>query len=74
VTAETLILGYVIAVGGAIGGLALYEEFRRRSFDPATRPDHVFRCDRCGAVYTDDPTVDRSRCPGCGRTNEPYHF
>lgn len=41
---------------------------------PAAIEDRIFRCDRCGQVYTDDPDVDRSRCSQCGKLNEPIVF
>lgn len=71
---EILLTVYVMGVGGVIAVLALLDEIRRRSFNPPRDPDRIFRCDNCGWVYTDDPRVDRSRCPGCGRTNDPFHF
>ena len=71
---ERLILLYVEAGLTLVGGLALWWEHRRRSFEPARDPDQVFRCTPCGLVYTDDPGVERSRCPACGRTNEPFRF
>ena len=72
--AEHLIWLYVVLGAGSIGALALFEEYRRRSFNPPRAPDLVFRCSQCSLVYTDDPGVERSRCPGCGLTNEPYDF
>jgi TonB family protein len=36
--------------------------------------DRVFRCTKCGSVYTDDPDVDRSRCVQCGQLNEAIEF
>ena len=36
--------------------------------------DRVFRCTKCGLVYTDDADVDRSRCTQCGKLNEPIVF
>ena len=36
--------------------------------------DRIFRCGRCGYVYTDDPDVDRSRCSQCGQPNEAIRF
>jgi rubrerythrin len=74
VNAETLMTAYVLGVGGFITFLAVMDEIQRRSFNPPRAPDRIFRCDNCSWVYTDDPQVDRSRCPGCGRTNEPFHF
>ncbi len=55
-------------------GAAVYAELRRRRFDPTPSEDRVFRCRRCGYVYTDDPDVDRSRCSQCGQMNEPIVF
>ena len=69
-----LILTYVVVLLGALTGVAVYAELRRRRFEPMPSEDHIFRCDRCGYVYTDDPDVDRSRCSQCGRTNEAIRF
>ena len=73
-TPERLISLYVIALGGGLALLALYDAYRQRSFHPARDPYRVFRCGDCGLVYTDDPEVERSRCPQCGRTNDSYRF
>ena len=69
-----LILAYVVILLAALSGLAIYTEFRRRRFEPTRTEDHIFRCQRCGYVYTDDPDVDRSRCSQCGRMNEVIEF
>jgi len=69
-----LILTYVVVLLAGIGGLAIYTELRRRHFQPTPTEDNVFRCRRCGYVYTDDPDVDRSRCSQCGRMNEAIEF
>jgi rubrerythrin len=71
---ETLLAGYVLSVLAGIGAVALYSELRRRRFEPTPTEDRIFRCERCGFVYTDDPDVDRSRCPQCGQMNEPFEF
>ncbi len=71
---ETLIFLYVITILSGIGALALHNEIRRRGFETGRTSDCVFRCEKCGFVYTDDPGVDRSRCPQCGRTNMAYEF
>ena len=66
-----------ILVGMTLLGLCaagLYSEFRRRRFTPTPSEDRIFRCRRCGYVYTDDPDVDRSRCSQCGRMNEAIEF
>jgi rubrerythrin len=69
-----LILAYVLVLLAGITGLAIYYELRRRQFEPTQSEDHVFRCTRCGFVYTDDPDVERSRCPHCGRMNGAIEF
>jgi rubrerythrin len=69
-----LILTYVVTQLTVLTAAAIYSEMRRRSFEPAPTRDRVFRCQRCGYVYTDDPDVDRSRCSQCGQTNEPIAF
>ncbi len=69
-----LILAYVVVSLTGLAGAAIYSEMRRRSFEPAPSKDRIFRCGRCGYVYTDDPDVDRSRCSQCGQTNEAIEF
>jgi len=69
-----LILTYVIVLLAALAGVSIYSELRRRRFQPAPSEDRIFRCGRCGYVYTDDPDVDRSRCSQCGRTNKAIVF
>jgi hypothetical protein len=70
----SLILTYVVVLLGALTVVAVYAELRRRRFEPTPSEDRIFRCGRCGYVYTDDPDVDRSRCSQCGRTNEAIRF
>jgi hypothetical protein len=74
VSIPALIVSYVVILLGGLGGLALYTEFRRRRFLPTPTEDHIFRCVKCGYVYTDDPDVDRSRCSQCGRMNQAIEF
>jgi len=69
-----LILTYVIVLLVALASLGVYSELRRRRFEPGSSPDRVFRCRKCGYVYTDDPDVDRSRCSQCGQTNDAIQF
>lgn len=69
-----MIVIYVAALLGALCGLGIYSEMRRRSFGPGYLQDRVFRCKNCGSVYTDDPDVDRSRCSQCGKLNEAIEF
>ena len=69
-----LILGYVVLSLAGLAALGIYAEFRRRRFEPTPSEDRIFRCRRCGYVYTDDPDVDRSRCTQCGQMNEPIEF
>jgi hypothetical protein len=69
-----LILTYVVVLLAGLTGAAIFSEFRRRRFEPSPSEDHIFRCDRCGYVYTDDPDVDRSRCSQCSRMNKAIEF
>ncbi len=69
-----LILLYVVILLAALTGIAVYTELRRRRFEPSPSKDNIFRCRRCGYVYTDDSDVDRSRCSQCGQTNEAIEF
>lgn len=70
----TLIFAYVALLLAALCGLTIYSEMRRRRFRPAASEDRIFRCERCGLVYTDDSDVDRSRCSQCGKLNEAIQF
>ena len=72
--ASDLIFLYVVLLLGALAAVGLYSEFRRRRFEPTPSNDSLFRCKRCGYVYTDDPGVDRSRCSQCGQMNDAIHF
>jgi len=65
---------YVAALLSALIGLWVYSEMRRHRFGPARTEDRIFRCGKCGFVYTDDADVDRSRCSQCGKLNEPIEF
>jgi len=69
-----LILAYVVVLLAGITGVGIYSELRRRRFEPSPSEDHIFRCRRCGYVYTDDPDVDRSRCTQCGQMNKAIVF
>ena len=69
-----LILTYVVVLMAALTGASIYSELRRRSFQPTPSEDRIFRCSRCGYVYTDDPDVDRSRCSQCGQLNKAIEF
>ena len=71
---ESLLFGYVVLTLGGLVALALYTEQRQRRFGPTPSDDRVFRCVKCGYVYTDDPDVDRSRCQQCGTSNEAITF
>ena len=73
-TPDAILLSYVAILLAALAGLALYTEHRQRRFGPTPSDDHVFRCVKCGYVYTDDPDVDRSRCQQCGTLNEAIKF
>ena len=54
--------------------LNIHSEKLRKRFEPAPSKDRIFRCKKCDFVYTDDPDVDRSRCPHCGKVNESVKF
>lgn len=69
-----LILGYVVLSMGGLLTAAVYTELRTRRFQPTPSEDRIFRCRRCGYVYTDDADVDRSRCSQCGMMNEAIEF
>ena len=69
-----LIFAYTVVLLGALCGLGIYTELRRRRFQPAASEDLIFRCQNCGYVYTDDPDVVRSRCAQCGKLNEAIEF
>jgi ribosomal protein L37E len=71
---EQLIGGYVLSLLAALSVLAIYSEIRSRRFGPERKQDRIFRCERCGSIYTDDADVDRSRCSQCGTLNEPFEF
>jgi len=73
-TPDGLIFAYVVSLLAALSALAVYYELRRRRFGPAASADRIFRCAKCGLVYTDDPDVERSRCSQCGSMNEAIEF
>jgi hypothetical protein len=52
-----------LALGAMLALVGIFSEIRRRRFGPAhSRKTEMFRCTKCGFVYTDDADVDRSRC------------
>ena len=71
---SNLILTYVVVCLAALTGAVVYAEMRRRRFEPTPSQDRIFRCEKCGYVYTDEPDVDRSRCSQCGQMNEAIQF
>ena len=73
-TPDSLLFAYVLFLLAGISVLAIYSELRSRRFRPTRSPDRIFRCEKCGSVYTDDPDVDRSRCAQCGTSNEAIEF
>ena len=73
-TTAQLILTYLTTVLSGLTVVVIYSEFRQRRFKPMPSNDRIFRCGKCGFVYTDDPDVDRSRCSQCGQMNEPIEF
>ncbi len=73
-TPDLLFAAYVVSLLAALGAVASYYELRRKRFEPTPTEDHIFQCGKCALVYTDDPDVDRSRCPHCGTLNEEIKF
>jgi protein-arginine kinase activator protein McsA len=69
-----LMVMYVALALGGLCAVGIYSELRRRHFGPTHPEDRIFRCKKCGLVYTDDADVDRSRCTQCGKLNEPIVF
>ena len=73
-TIPNLILTYLFVTCSALSAVLIYAELRQRRFKPLPSNDRIFRCGRCGYVYTDDADVDRSRCAQCGQLNEAIRF
>lgn len=73
-SAWQLILTYLVTMLAALGLVVIYTELRQRRFKPTPSKDRIFRCGKCGCVYTDDPDVERSRCSQCGQLNEAIEF
>lgn len=71
---SALMLFYVVLALGTLSVVGVFSELRRRRFGPAHPEDRVFRCKKCGNVYTDDADVERSRCTHCGKLNEPVVY
>ena len=71
---ETFLALLVLGLVAALGALAVLDELRQRRIRSARAADNIFRCSKCSLVYTDDPEVDRSRCPQCGLTNGVFQF
>jgi hypothetical protein len=69
-----LLLAYLFVLLSVLAAAVIYTQFRQRRFKPTPTQDRVFRCTKCGCVYTDDPDVDRSRCVQCGQLNEAIKF
>jgi protein-arginine kinase activator protein McsA len=73
-SADKLIFAYLFSLLAGLSVLAIYSELRSRRFRPSRSPDRIFRCEKCGALYTDDADVARSRCSQCGTANEAIVF
>lgn len=71
---SALIFGYVVLLLATLSVGAIYFEHRRRRFEPTPSEDNIFRCEKCGSVYTDDGDVERSRCAQCGTLNNLIKF
>ena len=61
--AKVLIAYLLHVLLGTLTAAVIYAELRQRRFKPTPSQDRIFRCTKCGSIYTDDPDVDRSRCP-----------
>ncbi len=69
-----VILGYTV-LGLLLVALAAWQNDRVTTrFHEQTSRDKVFRCSRCGFVYTDDEDVSRAACPQCRQFNSPIEF
>jgi predicted Zn-ribbon and HTH transcriptional regulator len=73
-TIDALLTDYVFLLLAALSCIGIYYERRQKRFGPTPSADHIFRCEKCGFVYTDDADVDRSRCSQCGSLNEAIKF
>jgi hypothetical protein len=73
-SADQVIFLYVASLLAALSSVLVYYELRRKRFEPVPSEDHIFRCEGCAFVYTDDADVERSRCPQCGKTNDIFNF
>jgi hypothetical protein len=73
-TTAKVLIGYLLLLLGALIAAVIYTELRQRRFKPTPTQDRIFRCTKCGSVYTDDTDVDRSRCVQCGQLNEAIEF
>ncbi|MCC7375159.1 MAG: hypothetical protein IT581_10940 [Verrucomicrobiales bacterium] len=71
---DVILAGYMTVMLLALVVLWISNSMRRRRFLSGPAEDRVFRCLKCGGVYTDDPDVDLSRCPQCGKMNESFDF
>ena len=73
-TINALLTGYVFVFLFVLCCIGVYYERRQKRFGPLSSEDHIFRCGKCGFVYTDDADVDRSRCSQCGTLNQAIRF
>lgn len=73
-TIDELLAAYVTLTLALLAVIAWYYARRQKHFGPIPSADRIFRCEKCGCVYTDDPDVDRSRCSQCGTLNEAIQF
>jgi rubrerythrin len=71
---QALIFWYTTGLLALLSIIGVFDELRRKRFEPTPSEDNIFRCENCAFVYTDDADVDRSRCPQCGKLNEVFNF
>ena len=72
--ASDIIFLFLIVLLSGWAVVAFYTRRQDVRFDPDTSHDHVFRCEGCEYVYTDDGDVERSLCPECGKMNNSVQF
>ena len=72
-TSEIIFLFLIVLLSGW-AAIAFYARRQDVKFDHASNHDHVFRCEGCEYVYTDDGDVERSLCPECGKMNNSVQF
>ena len=73
-TPGVLFIVFAVSMTAGVVVVGVFDWRRHKRFEPSSSSDHVFKCDQCGTLYTDDPDVECSRCPQCGTMNERIMF